>query len=150
MQQTIRPRRPFGVTLFALLVLTFAALNLLRLVQAIQKWELLAVLLPISPAYFLLSGLIWAIVGFPLTWGIWRGWRLAYHLSPVVLLAYSLYVWADRLLLAGYPERLENWPFVAALNVLALAWSLWVLTRPGARAFFGEKHEPKPEDTTVA
>lgn len=150
MQQAIRPRRPFGVTLFALLVLTFAALHLLRLVQALQKWELLAVLLPISPAYFALSGLIWAVVGFPLAWGIWRGWRLAYHLSPVVLLAYSLYVWADRLLLAGYPERLENWPFVAALNVLALAWSLWVLTRPRARAFFGEKHEPKPEDTTVA
>jgi hypothetical protein len=50
-------------------------------------------------------------------------------------------VWADRLLLSGYSERQENWPFVAALNILILAWSLWVLTRPRARAYFGEKYE---------
>jgi hypothetical protein len=141
MQQSAQPRRPNGVTLFALLVLTFAVLNLLRLVQAVQKWDLLAVYLPISPAYLLLIGLLWTVVGFPLAWGLWRGWRLAYYLSPVVLLGYTLYVWADRLLLSGYSERQENWPFVAALNILILAWSLWVLTRPRARAYFGEKYE---------
>lgn len=136
-----RARRPFGVTLFGLLVLTFAVLNLLRLVQAIQKWDLLVVFIPISPAYLALSGLLWMAVGFPLAWGVWRGWRLAYYLSPVALLGYSLYVWADRMLLSGYRERQENWPFVAVLNILIIAWSVWVLTRPKAIAFFGEKHE---------
>jgi hypothetical protein len=136
--------------LFALLVLTFAVLNLLRLIQSIQKWDLLAGYLPISPAYLLLSGLLWVVVGVPLAWGLWRGWRLAYYLSPVVLLGYSLYVWADRLLLSGYPERLDNWLFVAILNLAILAWSLWVLTRPRAMAYFGEKHEQKPENSTTA
>ena len=145
-----RPRRPFGVTLFALLVLTLAVLNLLRLVQSIQKWDLLATLLPLSPAYLLLSGLLWVMVGFPLAWGIWRGSRLAYYLSPIALLGYSLYVWADRLLLSGYGERQDNWPFVAILNIVILAWSLWVLTRPKAMAYFGEKHEQKPENSAVA
>lgn len=150
MQQPIRSRRPSGVTLFALLVLTFAVLNLLRLVQAIQKWELLATFLPISPAYLLLSGLLWAVVGFPLAWSVWRGWRLAYYLSPVALLGYSLYVWTDRLVLSGYGERQENWPFVLCLNILILAWSVWVLTRPRTMAFFGEKHEQKPENSATA
>jgi hypothetical protein len=137
----IRPRRPFGVTLFALLVLIFAVFNLLRLIQTIQKWDLLKTLLPISPVYLLLSGLLWTVVGFPLAWGIWRGWRLAYHLSPVILMSYSLYLWADRLLLSAYPEQMDNWPFIAALNILVLALSLWVLTRPKAMIFFGEKNE---------
>jgi hypothetical protein len=150
MPQPARPRRPNGVTLFALLVLTFAVLSLLRLVQAVQKWDLLTVFLPISPVYLLLGGLLWAVVGFPLAWGLFRGWRLAYYLSPMVLLGYTLYLWADRLLLSGYSERQENWPFVAALNILILAWSFWVLTRPKAKAYFGEKHERKPENTTVA
>jgi hypothetical protein len=145
-----RPRRPLGVTLFALLVLTFAVLNLLRLLQTIQNWDFLADLLNISPAYLLLSGLIWTVVGFPLALGIWRGWRLAYYLSPVILLSYSLYFWADRLLLSGYPERQQNWPFVAALNLIIIVWSLWVLTRPKAMAYFGELHERKPENTPVA
>ena len=140
MKQT-RRRRPFGVTMFALLVLSFAVLNLLRLIQTFQKWDLLTVLLPFSPIYLLLSGLLWTVVGFPLAWGIWRGRRLAYHLSPVVLIVYSLYLWTDRLLLSVYPERLDNWPFIAALNILILAWSFWVLTRPKAMIFFGEKNE---------
>jgi hypothetical protein len=145
-----RPPRPFGVTLFALLVLTFAVLNLLRMVQSIQSWDLLANLMPVSPAYLLLSGLLWVVVGFPIAWGLWRGWRLAYYLSPVVLLGYSLYVWADRLLLSGYPERQGNWPLIAILNLAILVWSLWVLTRPKTMAYFGEKHEQKPKITTAA
>jgi hypothetical protein len=144
-----KPRRPLGVTLFALLVLTFAVLNLLRLVQAIQKWDLLAGFLPITPAYLVLSGLLWTVLGFPLALGLWRGWRLAYLLSPVALLGYSLYLWADRLLLSGYRERQGNWLFVAGLNILILAWSFWVLTRPKAMAYFGEKHEREPKDQAV-
>ncbi|OGO37466.1 MAG: hypothetical protein A2W35_14085 [Chloroflexi bacterium RBG_16_57_11] len=136
-----RPRRPFGVSLFALLVLILAVLNLLRLIQTIQKWDLLTAILPFSPIYLLLSGLLWAVVGFPFAWGIWRGWHSAYQLSAVFLVVYSLYLWADRLLLPVYPERLDNWLFVAALNILILAWSLWVLTRPKAMVFFGEKNE---------
>jgi len=147
---TSRPNRPLGVTLFALLVLTLAVLNLLRLVQSIQKWDLLTSLMPISPAYLVLISLLWVVVGFPLAWGLWSGWRLAYYLSPVALLAYSLYIWADRLLLSGYSERQENWPLVAFLNIVILAWSLWVLTRPKAMVYFGERHEQKPEDSEIA
>ncbi len=65
----------------------------------------------------------------------------------MALLAYSLYIWADRLLLSGYPERQDNWPLIAVLNIVILAWSLWVLTRPKAMAYFGEKHEQKPKIT---
>lgn len=150
MSRSDRPRRPLGVTWFALLVLIFAGLHLLRLVQTVQYWDMLAALLPISPIYLFLTGLLWAALGFPLAWGLWRGWRLAYFLSPVILLGYSLYFWADRLLLSGFSERQENWPFAAALNIIILIWSLWVLTRPRAKAYFGEKHEREPENSTVA
>ena len=140
MKQT-RRRRPIGVSLFALLVLIFAVLNLLRLIQTIQKWDLLTVILPFSPIYLLLTGMLWAAMGFPLAWGIWRGWHSAFQLSPVFLIVYSLYFWVDRILVSVSPERLDNWLFIAALNILILAWSFWVLTRAKAMIFFGEKNE---------
>jgi len=53
----------------------------------------------------------------------------------VFLIVYSLYLWPTGYFLL-FTRALDNWQFVAALNILILAWSFWVLTRPKAMIFF--------------
>ena len=145
-----KTRRPSGVTLLAGLVLIVAVVYLIRFALAIINWELLTELLPISPAYLAVSGLVWGVALPPLAWGLWRGQRWARRWTMIALLVFSLYYWCDRLLMPGYPGRNVNWLFSAGVNLLLLAWSWWILSRPKARAFFGELYERGPENPRVA
>jgi len=127
--------RPFSVTLLALGVLTIAGINLYRWIEAILQWRFLAGLLPALPSYLLLSGLFWSLVGFPLTWMLWRGHRRAARLAIWGALAYTIYYWLDRLL-ARQASAFDNLPFTLGFTVLVLALVLWTVSRPNARAFF--------------
>ena len=147
---SIKPRRPASVTLLAGLVLMVAMVYLTRLFQAILEWELLSDLLPISPAYLAVSGLVWGVVFTCLAWGTWRGRIWALRWSWWALLAFSLYYWLDRLFMASYPGRNTNWPFSLGANLLVLAWSRWVLSRPKTRSFFGERYERGSENPRIA
>ncbi|MBN1145668.1 MAG: hypothetical protein JXA78_00320 [Anaerolineales bacterium] len=142
----MKVRRPCGVTLLVWLVIIVAAMNLARLALALQNWDFLAGLLPISPLYQVVSGALWSLVSLPLFWGLWRGKKWAPLYWRWALLAYSMVYWVDRLLLPSYPGRNINWPFVLGVNLFLLVWSLWVLSRPKARDFFGVMHERKPEN----
>ena len=146
----MKPRRPLGVTLLVWLVLIVTAMNIGRLALALQNWDFLAGLLPISPLYQVLSGLFWSLSGLPLLWGLWRGKSWAPIYWGLALLAHSLYYWADRLLLPGYAGRNINWPFALGVNLFLLVWSLWVLSRPKARNFFGVMYERRSEHPGTA
>jgi hypothetical protein len=146
----MKPRRPLGVTLLVLVVLTVAGVNLARFAMAVQEWQFLVEWLPISPAYLTASGLIWGVLGLLLAWSLWRGWPRAPWAAAAYFLAYSAYFWIDRLFLPGYPEKNANWPFAASFNLFVLAWTAWVLTRAKAKRFFGEQHEQESQDTTSA
>jgi hypothetical protein len=129
-------RRPLSVTLLAIGVLIFAGINLIRVVASLQQREFLAGLLPISPLYLSISGLVWLVVGLILVWGLWLGRHWAIRATLLGVLAYSLYYWFNRLLLdaekPGY-----NWLFSAAINLLLLGIVFWVLNNRKARVFFG-------------
>jgi len=139
----MKPRRPFSVTLIACLVLTVTIANWARLGLSIREWDFLAGLLPFSPAYLSLSGFLWGAVGLPLIWSLWLGKNWAPGYIRLYMLAFSLYYWADRFLLAGYTDRNDNWPFALAMNLILGIWILWVLSRPRTKNFFGEMHERK-------
>jgi hypothetical protein len=145
-----KPRRPLSVTLLAGLVLIVAVVYFTRLARAILEWEFLLNLLPISPAYLAVSGLVWSVVFTCLAWGIWRGRAWALRWCWLALFAFSLYYWLDRLFMPGYPGRNTNWPFSLGANLLVLAWSGWVLSRPKARSFFGERYERGSENPRIA
>lgn len=136
-----RPRRPFAVTLLAVLVLTIAALFLLRLVQAIAWWDFLAGLPEISPLYLVLTGLLWSLAGLPLAWGLWRGYAGAPRAARLLALAFTGYFWLERIWLANPDGTMANWPFSAAASAILLALVFWILARPGVKAFFGERDE---------
>ena len=138
-----RSRRPLSVTLLALLVFSVAILNFLRLVITAQKWAFLAGLLPMSPLYLVLSGLLWCLAGILLAWGLWRGKPWGPKLTLISIVAYTLHYWLDRLFMPGYPQRNTGGYFLIGVNLLIVFLSLWALSRPRARYFFGEKHEEK-------
>ena len=128
--------RPFSVTLLAVGVLILTVMNLARLIRAAELRAFLAELLPISPLYFILTGLIWTLTGAVLLWGLWRGRPWTPRLALLAFLAYSFYFWFDRLFLAA-GAQMVNWPFALAFNLLLLFWLLWIFSRPWSRAFFG-------------
>ena len=136
-----KPGRPFSVTLLALGVLTLGGLNLVRFIQSILHWGFLSRLLPFSPLYVALSGLIWAIAGFALAWGLWRGRIWAPQASRWATLVYLLYTWLNRLLYANPASRNTDLPFIAVLNLLLVAFIFWVLSRRKAKDFFGDRYE---------
>ena len=52
-----RKKRPFLVTLLAVLVLFISCINLIRLIEAIRTWDFLVSLPGVSPLYIALTGL---------------------------------------------------------------------------------------------
>ena len=50
-------KRPFLVTLLAVLVLIISCINLIRLIEAIRMWDFLASLPGVPPLYIALTGL---------------------------------------------------------------------------------------------
>jgi hypothetical protein len=137
---TEKSSRPFSVTLLTLGVLTIATINLIRFLLSLLQWEFLNDILPISPAYLAVSGLVWCLVLLTQTWGLWRGHTWAPRLTLVTSLTYTLYYWLDRIFLtANYGG--QNWPFALVFNITLLASIYWILSRRKARAFFGELYE---------
>lgn len=132
--------RPFSVTLLAIVVLTIAGLNLLRFVQAILQREFLSEFPTVSLPYLIFSGLFWTVSGLVSAWGLWRHKRWAPRFTMLFVLAYSLYYWLERIWLSRF-NVWANIPFAIGVNILLLIITAWVLTRPKARAFFGEFHE---------
>jgi hypothetical protein len=133
-------RRPLSVTLLALGVLTLAGINLLRFVVSLQQWDFLDSLLLVHPLYIAVTGIVWALAGLTMTYGLWFGKGWAVRGTQAITLLYSLYYWLDRLLFAtssgGY-----NWIFTLGVNILMVLLVFWILSNRKARAFFGAMND---------
>ena len=154
-------RRPFSVTLLGWGVLMIAAVNLIRFVQAFQQRDFLASLPGVSPIYIAASGLVWAVAGLPIGWGLWRGVRGIPFVTRIFSAAYFFYFWADRLVVS--PDGL-HWtskgfqlysanvlkPFTILSTIILFGLVYWILSRVKVKAFFGEIHDDKPKNPTVA
>jgi hypothetical protein len=128
-------KRPFLVTLLAVLVLIISCINLIRFIEAIRMWDFLASLPGVSPLYIALTGLIWALVGFPLAWGLWRGQAQAPKATRILTLVFALYYWLDRLLIAQNVNAGSNWLFAAVATVVMILFIFWTLGR--SQKYFG-------------
>ena len=133
--------RPFGVTLLSITVLLTSILYFSRFYEAVRDWDFMVMLLPFSPLYLVLSGLIWGLIGLSLFWGLWRGLFWAPRFTIAGLLAFLLYFWMDRLLMPAYPGRNSNGLFWLGVSIFLLGYCLLVLTRSKAKLFFGGVHE---------
>ncbi|MBN2549594.1 MAG: hypothetical protein JXB15_10580 [Anaerolineales bacterium] len=122
----MKPRRPLILTLLALGVLLIAGINLARLQQAVVRWQFLDDLLPVSPLYLALGGLVWGLAGLTLAAGLWLRKTWAQRILLPMALAYSLYYWLDRLVFRNAIDHQVGWPFSLGLNLLILAICAWV------------------------
>jgi len=135
-------KRPFLVTLLAVVVLSITIIHLVRLVNTLTQWNFLASFPGISPPYLALTGLFWVIVGALLFWGLWTGKSSTPQTTRVLTVVYLSYQWIERILSVRAGNELENWPFAAGMTLIVLIFIFWTLSRSGAKAYFGEMHEP--------
>ncbi|HJW90932.1 MAG TPA: hypothetical protein VJ436_09875 [Anaerolineales bacterium] len=122
-------------------MLTITTIYLIRLVQALFWWDYLATLPGVSPLYLVLTGLLWTLIGLPLTWGLWQGRLKMLEATRLFALGFAAYVWLERFLAANADGEMSNWPFAAGMTLVVLGVVLWALSRPAVKAYFGEVHE---------
>ena len=134
-------KRPFLVTLLALLVLSITIIYLVRLVNSITLWDFLAALPGISPLYLVLTGLIVTLVGALLFWGLWSGNPRAPKAARLLTVVYLGYQWLEWIRSVRVGNEFENWPFAAGMTLFVLIFIFWTLSRSDAKTFFGEMHE---------
>lgn len=142
-QTSTKRSRPLTVTLLGIGVLLIAGINGVRLFQAARQWNFLASLPSVSPLYIALSGLLWFLAALLLSWGLLSGKSWAPTAARVFALLYSLYYWIDQLVVARAgqnPAHPPAWPFDLGANLFLLLFTLIILIRPAAKAFFGEVH----------
>lgn len=130
--------RPFSVTVLLGLVLTFTALQALRLWAALTNWVLLAELpLHVPPAYFAVSGLVWALAGGWMAAGLWvpKPWARRWMLIGTV--GYTAFHWLDKAFLQVGGLQSSNLAFEATLSLILVGSVFAVLALPNVRAYLG-------------
>jgi hypothetical protein len=135
-------KRPLIVTSLAVVVLTISVLNLIRFVQAVKLWEFLSGLPGVSPIYLAASGLIWALLGLPLSWLLWQGNPRAPTATRILCVTYLIYEWVELFVMTNSGNQAANWPFFLVFSLIIIGVIFWGLSRRNVKAFFGERHEP--------
>lgn len=136
-------KRPKSVTLLAIGVLILAGYYIVRTVLAASQWEFLSILFTESliPHYLVLTGLIWGIAGLILGWSLFTGRHWASRLFKILALVFAGYWWLDNLFLAADPAVRGSIPFRLVATIALLALAFWILSRSGAKSFFGELND---------
>lgn len=143
----MKVRRPWSVTWLAIGVLSLTGIHIIRLLQTIWHWDFLNTLpLSIPPLYFGITGLVWGISGLPSVWGLWRGKEWAPRYLWWITIIFLLYYWIDRTQLATSTFKKTNQPFAIGGTIFVLLLIYWIITRPRAKAFFGEMDDRQSQN----
>ncbi len=109
--------------------------------MALRRRELLCELpLLVSPGYLAMTGLVWGLVGLVLAVGLWTGRGWAGRATRAGVLLYLAYRWGERWLLESVENTAEARWFPVIASILAAGTVFWIVTRPAAKTFFGERH----------
>lgn len=123
------------VTLLGLGVLTLAAVFLIRLATGLRPPSFPNTI----PTWYLpLTGAFWGTGGLLLAYAMLTGKGWAPALVRLGAVAFTLWYWADRLVLARSEYAALSRPADAAINLTALMMIFWGLNRDGARDYFRE------------
>jgi len=135
-QQVSSHKRPVSVILLGLLVLLLTGFHLIRFIRALLLWDTLVALPGVPMLYIALTGLLWTIIGIPLLWWLWKGHPRAPRATVIGALAFTIYYWVDRLIVANNWFEHSNFPFIIAVNVILLAFTAWALFNPKSSRYF--------------
>ena len=128
-------RRPWLLTILCLALLAFSVIHVAGLVASFRLPELS---LPFPDWYLLLRNGLWGLSGLIAAGGLFfsRSWALSFTQWAGV--AFAIWYWSDRLLLARSDYAKRSWPAAAAVTLLAGLWLLWILKRPSIQDYFRE------------
>src|SRR5512139_2183679 len=125
-------RRPVFVTILCILVLIITVWNGVRWYSALSSWSVLSELgaYP-GPLYIALTGLVWAVSGLALSWGLWFGRRWARIAGWAYIVLYLAYFWADRFFFRP-AEHAQNYALLLVLQLIAVGLvGMALFTRSG-------------------
>ena len=134
--------RPRTVTWLTVFVLITTGWQWFRFARILHAWHLIVELpLSVSPIYLALSSLIWAGLTSALTWGLVFGLRWLPSALRGISLAFVLILWIDKIFLQVSEPNNNNQVFALLITLAALATVNWIVSRPDAKAYFGEQNE---------
>jgi hypothetical protein len=139
-------RRPFLVTVLAIVVLSITIIQLVRLIDALASWDFLANLNGAPPLYFALTGLIWFVLGAILFWGLWSGNPRAPLAARILTVLFLAYHWVEKIISIRQGNQFENWLFTLGITLLVFIFIFWTLSRLDAKTYFGEMHEQSSQN----
>ncbi|MDX1438153.1 MAG: hypothetical protein R3335_15180, partial [Anaerolineales bacterium] len=124
-------------------VLILAGYYVFRVILAAAQWDFLTELFPDSfvPHYLVLTGLFWGAVGLIIGWSLLRKRMWAPRATKAAALLFALYWWFDNLFLASDPAVQTSMGFRLGATVVLLGLVLLILSRPGAKLYFGVLHD---------
>ena len=128
------PRPPAEVKLLITILLWVASWNLLRFLQAILNWDTLANYQEsVGPLYLALSGAVWSLAGFILSWYAWWGKPWAWGTILGAVVGYGAWSFCDRIFLQ---ITHGNGPFNLLLSFVELSILLSLLYSRYVRDFY--------------
>lgn len=139
-------KRPFSVTLLAVLVLSITIVHMVRIINTLTLWNFLTELPGKSPIYLALTGLLGSIAGALSFWGLWSGRSWARTATGILTVVYLGLLWIEQLFAVRAGNKFENWPFWVGMTLVALLFVFWTLSHASSKAYFGEMHEPSEKD----
>lgn len=133
--------RPAAVTVLAIGVLSITVLSFVRSIYGLSYWEVLEDLLPFSPFFFGLIGIIWGFLTGISVWGLLRAERWAPIYTRWITGTYLVYFWLDKYIFQHPDNRNLNILFQGIVSILALVYVFSVLRVPVVKEYFGETDE---------
>ncbi len=133
----MRPGRTFELWVLVIILLVGALEGFLRLQAAVYTWSVLAnVGITPGPLYLALSGAIWGLGLLVAAAGLFFRQRWAAWYTRIAAVALALAYWIDRLTFTRSVDAQTNWPFMAGLTALILAFVFSVLSLDRQKRFF--------------
>ena len=131
------PRRPFGVTVLAIVVLILSVVQWSRLFESIRLWDWMSENIQSPPPYyFALTGGLWGFAGLLITIGLILGLEWAPRAARSSGFIFALYYWLNFLMLTNIDLINTRWIFNTGLTIVLLLFLFQVLSLDASRRFF--------------
>jgi hypothetical protein len=126
-------KRPFGVTLLALLVLLFAIYQVIwRVIGTLRQLDLMRLYgLDTQAAILILIGAVWAIGFSCASIGLWRLKSWGRRWTLIAITAYEIELWIERFTLerTSYEQLTRPLDAVVSIVIVLLVWGFLFLPK---------------------
>jgi hypothetical protein len=132
-------KRPFGVTLLLLMVLSLLAWGIIRLYAAFRWWTVLIEFRStVSPLYLSITGAGWGMVGCVLLWSMFAGKPWSPRAIFTSILVWLIEYWIERVF---FESARANLPFAVVGSILIISITLISTLHKSTKNFFTRSEE---------